>query len=173
MRQTCVTNARRPCGLPRVCVAGLCCRVVLLGCVAGLNGQVGTLDWLVGRAFACVAGWRLAREIATRELATRSGLSRGSPWPCRHPPPPRLGPADHAVQRLGPATGYLERRGRASLGVLLLRAGWAFWIGSCHLDRLCSHSERHNLSRLLSPIRIGPLPATVRMELWGARGMSP
>ena len=45
--------------------------------------------------------------------------------------------------------------------------------GVCVLDRLRSHSERHNLSRLLSSIRIGSLPATVRLEPRGARGMSP
>ena len=45
-----------------------------------------------------------------RGAAARTGLSRGSPWPYRYPPPPRLGPAGRAVQRRGPATGYLERR---------------------------------------------------------------
>ena len=48
---------------------------------------------LVGRAAVCAGGRRPAREIATREPAARSGRSRGPPWPCRHPPAPRPGPA--------------------------------------------------------------------------------
>ena len=49
-------------------------------------------DALWGPAAVCAGGRRPAREIATREPAARSGRSRGPPWPCRHPPAPRLGP---------------------------------------------------------------------------------
>ena len=58
---------------------------------------------LVGRAAVCAGGRRPAREIATREPAARSGRSRGPPWPCRHPPAPRPGPAGLAAAsyRLG------------------------------------------------------------------------
>ena len=53
----------------------------------------GSCVALWGPAAVC-AGWRRpAREIATREPAARSGRSRGPPWPCRHPPAPRPGPA--------------------------------------------------------------------------------
>ena len=48
MAQNCVTNARRPCGLPRVRVAGLCCRVVLPGCVAGLCCRAKWSGWDAG-----------------------------------------------------------------------------------------------------------------------------
>ena len=54
----------------------------------------------MGRAAVCAGGRRPAREIATREPPARSGRSRGPPWPCRHPPAPRPGPA-------GPAAAFL------------------------------------------------------------------
>ena len=41
-------------------------------------------------------------------LTARSGRSRGPPWPCRHPPAPRPGPATahgHRSQALPPPTG--------------------------------------------------------------------
>ena len=51
----------------------------------------------MGPAAVCAGGWRPAREIATREPAARSGRSRGPPWPCRHPPALRPGPAGHTA----------------------------------------------------------------------------
>ena len=63
---------------------------------------------LWGPAAVCAGGRRPAREIATREPAARSGRSRGPPWPCRHPPAPRLGPATahgHRSRAPPPPTG--------------------------------------------------------------------
>ena len=45
-----------------------CCWVVLPGCVAGLNGQVGTLDWLVVPGL-CLCRWAVARP---RDCHTRA-----------------------------------------------------------------------------------------------------
>ena len=167
MAQNCVTNARRPCGLPRVRVAGLCCWVVLLGCVAGLNGQVGTLDWLVVPGL-CLCRWAVARprDCHTRACDSEWLISRlvlALPPPAataawlRRPRGPAAWPSDWLLG----AQGACKSRAAPVSG------------GLCVLDRLRSHSERHNLSRLLSSIRIGSLPATVRLEPRGARGMSP
>ena len=58
------------------------------------------LALLVGPAAVRAGGRRPAREIATREPAARSGRSRRPPWPCRHPPAPRPGPAAHGRRSL-------------------------------------------------------------------------
>ena len=83
------------------------CRVVVL-LVAPLVFRALRCDALWGPAAVCAGGRRPAREIATREPAARSGRSRGPPWPCRHPPAPRPGPATahgHRSQALPPPTG--------------------------------------------------------------------
>ena len=122
MRQTCVTNARRPCGLPRVRVAGLCCRAEWSGWDAGLVGCAGPLHVSLGggpparlphvslrlgvvylEARPGLAATRRHRGWAlqtTRCSGSEWFISRLA-WPCCRPPPPRLGPASHAVQRLG------------------------------------------------------------------------
>ena len=55
----------------------------------------GSCVALWGPAAVCAGGRRPAREIATREPAAWSDRSRGPPWPCRHPPALRPGPAAH------------------------------------------------------------------------------
>ena len=78
------------------------------------------LALLWGPAALCAGGRRPAREIATREPAARSGRSRGPPWPCRHPPAPRPGPATHGrcSQALRSLRRPLRRR-RCVAGVWL------------------------------------------------------
>ena len=77
-------------------------RVVVL-LVAPLVFRALRCDALWGPAAVCAGGRRPAREIATREPAARSGRSRGPPWPCRHPPALRPGPAaDHGHRSRAP-----------------------------------------------------------------------
>ena len=87
------TTGRHPIRMSVFCMpgrVGVVPVVVLL--VAPLVFRALRCDALWGPAAVCAGGRRPAREIATREPAARSGRSRGPPWPCRHPPAPRLGP---------------------------------------------------------------------------------
>lgn len=69
-------------------------------------------------------------------LLVCGSVRRLEAWPCRHSPPPRR----------GPATGYLERRGCASLVVLLFRAGCAFWIGYVPIQNVITYPDCYLLS---------------------------
>ena len=87
------TTGRHPIRMSVFCMpgrVGVVPVVVLL--VVPLVFRALRCDALWGPAAVCAGGRRPAREIATREPAARSGRSRGPPWPCRHPPAPRLGP---------------------------------------------------------------------------------
>ena len=170
------------------CVAGLCCRAKWSGWDAGLVGCAGPL--LVSLGSGPPARLPHARlRLGVVDLEARPGLAAtrchrghalqatrysGLEWLISRfalalPPPaataawlrrPR-GPAAWPSDWLLGAQGACKPRGAPVLG------------GVCVLDRLRSHSERHNLSRLLSSIRIGSLPATVRLEPRGAWDMSP
>ena len=101
------TTGRHPIRMSVFCMfgrVGAVPVVVLIG-AAGVRGACWAGLW--GRAAVCAGGRRPAREIATREPAARSGRSRGPPWPCRHPPAPRPGPA--TAHRYGRALRSLRR----------------------------------------------------------------
>ena len=131
-----------------------CATGVPADCATGIPGAVGPACPLTVRAtsFArrvgskpgqapppptgTAAGPSGALHTSGAWLLVCGSVRRLEAWPCRHSPPPRR----------GPATGYLERRGCASLVVLLFRAGCAFWIGYVPIQNVITYPDCYLLS---------------------------
>ena len=151
MAQNCVTNARRPCGLPRVRVAGLCCRAKWSGWDAGLVGCAGPV--LVSLGSGPPARLPHARlRLGVVDLEARPGLAATR----RHcGVAPQAAWPSGVAQRLATWSAGGVQASWCSCFGRGVRSGWevVIWMGVAVLDRLGSHSERHNLSGVLSPIR--------------------